>query len=198
MATVYLGTWSAVSWHRFILLREKPDLLSGKTALLVWSYFGWALALILIMIVVAIPLQMITGWALTIIDTNRQNIGPAFVGLAVVLFASVVYIWFWLRVAIVLPARAIDRVLGVGDAWTESGRHSRAIFNASFLLVLLHVGGATALFYFAGASAQPTLELVAQVFNGMVGLSLLTTLHGLIIGEPIRSRTSVYALPDGR
>lgn len=166
--------WIAVSWHRFVLLRE------GGTGLLppfhggrMLGYFGRALLIGLIMVLVGVVVGIVIGLMAT-----TGSFALVMVGTLILTFIIMVVFY---RLSPILPAVALDQPIGMGEAWrqTKGGAGDIlivALISAvvSFLIQLpMELGTVD--------PAAP-LSIVYTVVTGwlqfMVGLSILTTIYG--------------------
>ena len=64
LVMLFISSWVAVAWHRFVLLEEYPGVLPALAGRPVWPYIGKAVRLALILIVVAIPVMIVITLAL--------------------------------------------------------------------------------------------------------------------------------------
>jgi hypothetical protein len=177
MAIVFLFvfSWVAVAWHRYILKEEKPGLLPPLRSDLVWPYLGRSILIALILVLVAIPLSLILG---LVVGGTQSVVVASIVGLVMALVLG----WIGTRLSLVLPARAIERPMTFGESWGVTGSASGAIFVVVLILALLNVvlGGLFAL-VLGDNIVSALLSLVVQWFTTMLGLSVLTTLYGHLV-----------------
>lgn len=185
LAVLVLNTvvtlWIAVGWHRFVLLAEAPrgwlPPMRGPEML---RYFGRS-ALIGVLIVAVI--LVVSLMLATLVVPIAPDLAGAVIG-AGALFVGMILFY---RLAVVLPAGAIGRSMGFGEAMRLTSGHTGTVV----ILALLTVG-------FTLLLDVPTLiddtgglvTLIYQVTVGWIGLMLgvgvLTALYGhLIEGRPL-------------
>ncbi|MCC7320071.1 MAG: hypothetical protein IT542_03735 [Rubellimicrobium sp.] len=132
-ALVIAAAWVAVGWHRFILLDEVPGLLPNlaprRVAIYAWRSGVLSLLVVLLMFPVsAIGMQVLALTGLMRIDLMRDAFS----------FAVGAFMTFlWLRLALGLPAAALDRVHSVSKSWNDSARLSSEILGAGAVIAAL-------------------------------------------------------------
>jgi hypothetical protein len=88
--------------------------------------------------------------------------------------------YMWLRFGIVLPATAVGRPMGFGEAWRATSPYGNAILGSAVILVLINIG-----ISLVGAILPAPLAVLLTVAANwvilMVGISILTTLYGVIV-----------------
>lgn len=173
---LFVLSWVAVAWHRYILLEEQPGLLPPLRSDLVWPYLGRTVLLALLLILLAIPVSIVAGFLLY--GAGPENLVAVFVVQTVL---SLLLGWVAMRLSLVLPARALDRPLRFGESWAATAPVSGAIFVV--VLVLAVINAVLALLFGAMGDNLVTvlLSLAVQWFTAMLGLSVLTTLYGALI-----------------
>ncbi len=173
---VFVSAWVAVAWHRLILLEEYPGLLPGIAGRPIWRYAGRSIQVGLLTLLAMIPAAILIGLAAQTLGGDQPVVG-LLAGFLLGTFLSFV----WLRLAIVLPATALGRVLTISDAWAATAPMSNAILSASAILVGLNLGVA---FVTAAIFQGPVGVIVDVIVNWvtlMVGTSILTTLFGVVV-----------------
>jgi hypothetical protein len=180
---MFVSSWVAVGWHRYILLEEYPGMLPAVAGRPVWPYAWRVLLLVLVMILVAIPLGMIAGFVAFPLIGSGPPSGMDLVILVIIgIVVGSVLSWIWLRLGMVLPAVAIGRPMTMGDSWGRTASHSGAIFVAVLILAALNVGVGTLMGHVLGNNAVSfAISLIVDWITIMVGISILTTLYGVII-----------------
>ncbi|MFQ6546921.1 hypothetical protein AADZ90_003135 [Aestuariibius sp. 2305UL40-4] len=182
---LFVFSWIAVLWHRFILLEEYPALLPRVPAASLWGYLWRTLLLGGLTMLLTIPAM----WAalllirLAMIDTAMGMVIGW--GICLVCFALVLAIG--LRLALILPAAAVGRPVSLRQSWAETRPACRTILVLSGLLILIKVAG----WILVGRTLGPT---IVGAFAGLmidwlmifIGVSIVTTLYGhLIEGRPL-------------
>lgn len=175
----------AIAWHRFILNEEKPTgLIPYRSDFRVGGYFLYTLGIALLVLVLTIPLGIVAG--LVIAPFSGASI-PVFltVGAIVGIIIGIIITVVYLRMALVLPAVALDSRLGLGDAWSASRGASGAIAVLAVALVLLSfvVNYVLELMIGAGMSTivVTVLSSAFQWFNLILNISILSTLYGHLV-----------------
>jgi hypothetical protein len=180
LISLVLYLWTAVSWHRFVLLDELPE---GRVPPFrgdrVLAYFGRGLQVALIGMVVVFISSMVLG-ALMALTNNSPVV--AILTMLIVLSIGLVIAY---RLAPVFPGAAIGQPLGIGAAWA-------ATRGASGTIIVLAI---------VSAIASIVIDLPANLLNLlpagmwlgfiwvcitgwvklMVGASILTTLYGVYV-----------------
>ncbi len=162
----------AVRWHRFYLLDERHGVFTEVFAVRNWRFLGYVLLLSLA------P------------DVPKLIFGPS--GWAVVM---VLYFVF-LRFSMVLPSTAVDRPLGLGEAWRKM-RGYIVPYVAIFILIAIPAGivsGILAVFVFSGMSVggpevafdrvvvHSGVTSIFTFFFTAAGITVLSKLYRHIIG----------------
>lgn len=172
---LYLVTfaWVAVAWHRYVLLEEAPaGLLPAFRSELVWPYLGRSILLALVMIAVAIPVSLVLG----LVAASQSMVATVLAGILMWLALG----WIGMRLSLVLPARAVDKPIGMGDSWAATAPAAGAIALLVFLLAVINVVLGL-IFGQAPGILGGLLSIVLQWFTTMLGLSILTTLYGALV-----------------
>ncbi len=177
---LFVSSWVAVAWHRYVLLEEYPTgflpALSGRP---VWPYLGRAVLLTLVIVLLAIPLGMVVG--LVAFGMAGEEPSLALVLLVGVIMGAILT-WVWMRLGLVLPAAAVDRPFGMGESWSRTAPLSGAIFVAVLIVMALNA----AVDYLFGSLlgegvVTQLLSLFVNWVSLMVGISILTTLYGVVV-----------------
>jgi hypothetical protein len=171
---VFVSAWIAVAWHRFILLEEYPGLLPALAGRPVLPYLGKTMLLGLVMIIAMIPAFVVIGLLSGILGPTSGLFSIVGIGLA--LYVSYV----WLRIGLVLPATAVARPMGIGEAWRSTGPYANAILGTGAILILINSGVSIVGTILPGSLAL-VLDLAVSWVIVMVSTSVLTTLYGVIV-----------------
>jgi len=172
---LFVFSWVAVAWHRFILKEEAPGRLPPLRSDLVWPYLGRSILIALILILAAIPLGLVFG----LIADGSQSLAMA--GIVGILMALVLG-WIGTRLSLVLPARAVERPMTFGESWAATASASGAIFLVVLILAVINfVLGSLFSLILGDNLVSGLLSLVVQWFITMLGLSVLTTLYGNLV-----------------
>ena len=176
-----VSLWTAVTWHRFILLNEPPqNPFSKKNLLRMASYFKTLILLIIIIIPIFFVTSILSSFVLAIVIT--PPVGAKTI-LIMILWATLFSAFFWtiyLRLCPALPASALGEGVSFFDGYMETRGATITFFimgvaftltsmSFEFLLdkIPFHIIGRILIFEFLAA-------WLAFVFN----LSLITTLYG--------------------
>lgn len=180
---LFVLSWIAVAWHRFILKEEYPGLIPTLNSAHVLPYIGRSIVLALLMTVILLPVAAVAGVVLSALGLINSALAGLVIGFAMGLFFTFV----WLRVALVLPATAINEPISIREAWTLSNPASSDILSASVILVGLNiVVGAVLEIFFGPTLIGFIVNLGVSWVTLMIGTSVLTTLYGhLVQGRPL-------------
>ncbi len=172
---LFVFSWVAVAWHRYILKEEAPGLLPPLRSDLVWPYLGRSVLIALILVVVAIPLSLVVG---LVAGGSQSLVLAGIMGLLMALALG----WIGTRLSLVLPARAVESPMSFGESWAATAPASGAILLVVLTLALINVvlGGLFTLLLGDNVLSS-LLSLVVQWFTTMLGLSVLTTLYGALV-----------------
>jgi len=184
----------AVVWHRFILLEERPSgFIPTRPELRIWSYFWYGVAIALIVLAVFLVLFFVARLfvdsevILAAFDPEQVSLAPRDIALRFIvgIISSVIY----LRLALMLPAVALNERFSLVESWQETKPFFGAVIVVSLALSLLNgvvmFGLGMALFFVAGSGALifvvSVLILAFNWFYFMLNISILSTLYGHIV-----------------
>lgn len=175
---LFVFSWVAVSWHRFILLEEYPGTLPQLSGRPIWPYVWRLMGYSLILVAVALPVSFLLGNRGLSLITSGGIVGNL---VTILIAAGFGYLWF--RMALALPSVAVGAPITLGQAWAASKGMSGTIFRVALLLVGLY--GIASLVSLPIMALSPflggLLNIVLQWTVVMVGISILTTLYGHLI-----------------
>lgn len=167
--------WTAVAWHRFVLLGEisgwRPPFHGRRMA----AYFGKGLLIGLILVIPALMLMFF----ITMLAANLPA-GLAPYTMLLVVPAYLLISTIGLRLATILPGVALGHQTSVIDGLTASDGNGLNFLGLVVILALASL----ATDFIAQFLAPISLGLMfvwcipAQWFLAMLGLSILTTLYG--------------------
>ncbi|NRG17026.1 hypothetical protein HPQ64_04940 [Rhizobiales bacterium] len=109
----------AVSWHRCLLLDETPGITHLKIGAREWAYLGRTV----LVGVISFALMFAVGFTVhSFSAAARGAISDPMSFLAILTAAAVIFLIVpaVLRLSLILPAGAVDRPLGLGEAWRMS------------------------------------------------------------------------------
>jgi hypothetical protein len=195
---VVMAVWGvslvAVVWHRYILLEEPPaGFVPMRDGMNIWPYFWSGIgitfigSLVLMLLYFLATLFVEPSWIQQAFFAQPVSMQPAHILMrwAVGMLVTVIY----LRLALALPAIALDKKLSFAASWQSTKPYFGAIVNVSFILslfnaVVMLVYGA-ALDAVAGSAGVRMVVVVLglgfQWFYFMLNISILSTLYGHII-----------------
>lgn len=164
--------WFIVSWHRFVLLEERPQGWMNGPKPQIKAYIWTALKLVFVMFVAAIPM-IILGF---LVETMPIIALPLLIAFGLFLFIA------FFRVSLILPAAAVGQTLTIAEAFNET----RGNTGAFVLIILCSIGlGMLLQLGVAVLMLVPVLgalaSIAAQLFTSMLNVSILTTLYGYFI-----------------
>lgn len=183
IAVVIFGVaflWTAVAWHRFVLLGElsgwRPPFHGRRMA----AYFGKGLLLGLILIIPALMLMALIAMLAAslpagLVPYTLFLVIPAYLALSTIT----------LRLATILPGVALGHQTPLLEGLTTTG--GNGLVFLALVVILALAGLVTDLIAQALAGISLGLAFVwyipAQWFMTMLGLSVLTTLYGHYIDQ---------------
>ena len=176
-ALVYLfvATWIAVAWHRFILLEEYPTLLPALSVPTIMAYIGKSFVIGLLLFLALVPMSLIAGVVMTGLGLAKNALANLVIGFSLGLILT----FIWLRLAMVLPGVAIAKPMTNRDAWNVTKPMSDHIFSAAAILVAINTGvSVLADFLIPPGLLYYGVIVAINWFTMMVGISLLTTIYG--------------------
>lgn len=175
LLTAVAGLWVAVAWHRFVLLEEHGGTLPAFHGRRMLSYF-------FVILLLTIMLALVAGSAGALAGIVFGVSTPLFaIGVFVILVAV---LWVFYRLSPMLPAAALGRPIGPAQAWVETKELSGAILvtGLSLIAVSLFCAAVAALIMFqVSVLIGVILFGVLQWAYTMVGISILTTIYGIVI-----------------
>lgn len=181
----------AIAWHRYILLEEIPQgIIPYRMGFHVGRYFWYGLGISLLAVlavgIVSGILGMIFGpfFMSTMGNAAGAPGGGAFaIGFLSGLIVGIVITVLYLRMALVLPAVALDERLTIGQAWVETSGYTGAIIVLA--LVLAFINTVVPMVINVAFAELIWLDLALsglfQWFFFMLNISVLSTLYGHIV-----------------
>jgi hypothetical protein len=176
LVSAIVTLWVAVTWHRYVLLEEAPNGWIprwNKSANL--SYFYQFLKLVLIFFVLGLMIAVIVATSVG----NTGNLGFLFSAIIVVM--SVAFGFTALKMSLIFPSAAVETNMGVVDSWSMTGPYNKT------LLALTVASVGFGFLYETIASLldvnmfTSSIRFFLNAFFGFWGLSVLTTLYGIIV-----------------
>jgi hypothetical protein len=173
-------TWSAVNWHRFVLLAEWPthwipDFKIGRVA----AYLLATIKLTLLFVIVAVALGFAVLFVVGIL-TAMLGGGAIFISGAILIVASLALASAFFRFVAVLPAAAVGEELTFLDASEAASESSFAGLVLVFItalanFVMLILVGTTAIF---SQELGLAIGVMGALALALISLSVFTTFFG--------------------
>lgn len=179
VVNLIVSLWIAVAWHRYVLLEERPagwvPPLNGAAMLV---YLGRLLLIGLLVGIAIVGVSIPLGFLTLAIPGGTLLVG------AVAMFVGMIVFY---RLAIVLPAGAVDRSMTFGEALEVTKGQSQTVV----VLALLTVG--FSLLLQVPTMIEGSVGVITAIYQGvvgwiglMLGVSTLTALYGhLVEGRPV-------------
>ncbi|MFV1529341.1 MULTISPECIES: hypothetical protein [unclassified Phaeobacter] len=169
-----IGTWTVVAWHRYILLEEHPR--GWLPALHKAEMGNYILGLIKLFFIGMLFFSVLA------------LIGPALIqslgmlGLYLLLAAGALIAIFMFRFALVLPAAALGKPIGVSESLALTTGAFGTLFVLGLCLFGLQLVAELILFLVADAVLiAMVLEIAFSVVLAILNISALTTLYGYYV-----------------
>lgn len=184
LVTMLIGLWAAAAWHRFILLAERPR---GFWPMVPWPAF-WAflrrgllvgVLILLIVFLASAAFGFVLGFASAF--TKRP---PGILAQAIGLCVFLPILVQSLRLAVVLPAAAIQAPHSMGEIWKHMSDLFLTLLGLLIALIALrYLSGE--LLSLLGLTPLTTRGLVVfailEIPQIILMLSVVTTLYGRYI-----------------
>jgi hypothetical protein len=102
---------------------------------------------------------------------------------AVGILAGILFVWVALRLSVVLPAAALGNGMRIGESWAATAPVSNALWGVAVLLALLNVviSLITVAVLPDGLAIAMIVQTVIYIVEGLVFISVLTTLYGHLV-----------------
>ncbi|ATF20018.1 hypothetical protein [Phaeobacter gallaeciensis] len=169
-----IGAWTAVVWHRYILLEEHPR--GWIPALHKAETGNYILGLIKLFLIGMLFYSVLAFIGSALI----QSLGM--VGLYLLLAAGALIAIFMFRFALVLPAAALGKPIGVSESLALTTGAFGTLFVLGVCLFGLQLVAELILFLVADAALiAMVLEIAFSVVLAILNISALTTLYGYYV-----------------
>ncbi len=178
LATILMGVaavWTAVSWHRFILLGEQTHSLTPNwNGEAIWAYIKKSMLIAILILLAGIPLMMLAGMITSISSTFILL--PLLILLLAMTYLS-------LRISLILPSAALAKPMRVGHSMELTREVSSAIWIVALLLLAADFGAEQVIQFlsFGITTINNTLTMLTEFALIVVGISILTTLYGHLV-----------------
>lgn len=175
---IFVASWSALAWHRFLLTGEVPGALPAFDWNRTGSYALRSTLITLSLLILLFPISAVGMQVLTI--SGLLGIDLVRLGFSFLMTGLMAFLWF--RLALVLPAVAVERSLTVSESWSVTGARAEVILRAGAIIVALDLV-AGALLDFAPLGQWPVLvlRLLLTWFFALAGTSLVTMLYAELV-----------------
>jgi len=186
LVVLFVSSWVAVSWHRFVLLEEYPGALPAIAGRPIWPYLGQVVVLAIMIALVSIPLAFVIGLIsvpfMGGLEGGQPGAGFFVVSTLLGIAFAAMLSWLWLRWGLSLPSRAVDKPMTIGESWSASRPLSGAILAASLILFAISIAITFLIdLVFGPGLIGGVLNLIVNWISVMVGISILTTLYGHLV-----------------
>lgn len=181
----------AIVWHRYILLEEVPQgVIPYRAEFRVGRYFWYGVGISLLAALVVVVVSGILGlfvgsfFASSILGlAEEQSTGGVGVALSMGLVIGTIVAVLYLRMALILPAVALDQKLTMGQAWSATSGHTGAIIVLALALAFINAVVPLVINMAFGELVWINIALggLFQWFYFMLSISILSTLYGHII-----------------
>ncbi|GLO72185.1 hypothetical protein MACH17_37020 [Phaeobacter inhibens] len=169
-----IGTWTVVAWHRYILLEEHPR---GWLPVLHKVEVGNYILGLIKLLFIAMLFYGILGFIGSVLV---QSIGM--VGLYLLLAAGALIAIFMYRFALILPAAALGKPIGVSESLALTTGAFGTLFVLGLCLFSLQLVAELILFLVADAVLIAiVLDIAFSVVLAILNISALTTLYGYYV-----------------
>ena len=178
----FSAAWTAVAWHRFILVEDYPGYIPPLRLDAILPYLGKTILLTLGLGVIAFVGLFALAPFLGLFPISTPSVMMSAIVLFTVLFVMILG-WLWFRIGMVLPAIAVQKQMTFGESFRDTAPASKSIFLAVGILAVIGV-----LCDLVAKSAFGTttgvgfiFQIASQWFLFMLGVSMLTTIYGHVI-----------------
>jgi hypothetical protein len=166
---MFLFSWVAVNWHRFILLEEYPRWFPEFRSRPIGPYIWHTIKAALLLMVCLIPIMLIGSFLASALGSLGAQLLVAIVTFAIS--------YGWLRIAMGLAGTSIGQPIGLRASWAETAPLSGAIWGTAFCVMVMGMV-ATLFETIGGPVIGPFIGIVVNWITFIVGVSILTTLYG--------------------
>lgn len=182
-----VAVWIAVAWHRYIILRENPNGYLPKWFGILNRKYLFRLLWVSFIVVVPVMASMIVLYE--VFDGLPFMLRPSGEGVifyGFMFLASVISFNIFLRIGIILPALATQRIGGIPamkrairtrEAWRLTKPVNAQIFGCAVALALAGAAIEVPGRIFDGFDAIALVMIAARGFYSLLVLSLLTTIY---------------------
>jgi hypothetical protein len=167
---MFVICWSAVGWHRYVLLQERPDAFLPKlNGALLGAYFWAIVRFFLVSLVILFPVVMLAMWLLIVVGAGETTFILTIS--AVLIVASALMF----RIALIIPAAAIGKPSTIRESWQATKGYFWAFVIVAFASNLLN---GLAQRIEGDGFVSWALFFILYWLSFAVSISILTTLYG--------------------
>ncbi|MBF9031302.1 hypothetical protein HKCCE3408_12940 [Rhodobacterales bacterium HKCCE3408] len=170
LVALFVLSWIAVAWHRYVLVEDRPGLMPALTPARILGYIWRTFLIGMIIILILIPVVLLLGGLI--------SAGAAPVVFILGLGLNFLGQWIFVRWALVLPAWAVDRPLRLSESWAATKDVSGEILVPIIGLAVIFTIVQQVLTLLPGGIVALVLFLGVYWLQTLLNLSLLTTLYG--------------------
>jgi hypothetical protein len=170
----------AILWHRHVLLNGAEDpsaLMPGRP--IFFAYVGRAIMVGLMQLLASLPIALAMALAGSILVPTLGGLALLLIGV----IGGLAFVWIALRISVVLPAAAVGNAMSLRDSWHATAPLNSVIWGIAALLACLNAGlaGLTNILFPDLGSIALILQTVIYLVEGLVFISVLTTLYGNLV-----------------
>jgi hypothetical protein len=186
--------WVAVTWHRYVLLQEKPAILPNARGLPIWSYARQLVKVIFLGILILLPVVFILSFIMPSSGGARglqvniaapYQVGVSWIHNLASIVISVVFGWIGLRWSLALVARALGQSLDLSESWDDTTDMSGVLLGLSAIFVGLRI--CVTMCSIVAVMVSPVLGVIVEFLAAwvmlMLGISVLTTVYAHLVEE---------------
>ncbi len=173
----------AILWHRYVLLQgdARETQLRPDTGV-VLGYLWRATVLGLVQILIGVPALLVFA----MLSTVGATLPAVAAGVALVLLTlglGLFLVWVGLRLSLVLPAAALGEHMLLSQSWQATQPLSGPLWAVAAIVAAISMVFAWALNGIAADAPAFSIALksVAYIIEGLIFISILTTLYGHLI-----------------
>lgn len=167
----------AVLWHRHVLLDRSAPAEVRPGMKIYWGYVWRAIVLGFAQFLAAISL----GLAMMLLSglTGSGTSALMLIGLV----AGVAFLWVALRLSLVLPAAAMGQVMPIRESWQVTAPLASTLWALAVLLAVVNtmLGVISGVLLPDDPGVRLLLDSVLYIIEGLVFISVLTTLYGHLV-----------------
>jgi len=183
----FVFCWSAVGWHRYVLLQEGPDAFLPKLNLpFLGAYFWAAFKVVLLLMLLLFPLLFLFPLLVSLTGLGQTaNLPSAGLGteqtaimIVVGTIVGAVFSAIFFRFSLIVPAAAVGKPITLGVSWKATTGYFWAFV---VIAVAVNILGYLASMIGADGFVRLALSLLLNLLNFAIGISILTTIYGTCI-----------------